>query len=139
MSTSPKATSAQGKITSLTPPERPAIAAGTRSRPGRLLGGAGKRSGRMTFARLLRTDALGTSPAANRSAAVSPMGGCHSRRYGGLHGRTEVEGYPEPAGSVPAGFLYHGALSSYERLGFVRDRQIGKHRWVVTKVVEPGS
>ena len=23
------------------------------------------------------------------------------------------------------------------RLGFVRDRQIGKHRWVVRKVVEP--
>jgi len=28
-------------------------------------------------------------------------------------------------------------LSTYERLGFVRDRKIGKHRWVVTKVVEP--
>jgi GNAT superfamily N-acetyltransferase len=56
----------------------------------------------------------------------------------GLGGGT-VEGYPEPAGSVPAGFLYHGALSSYEKLGFIRDRQIGKHRWVVTKVVEPGS
>ena len=26
--------------------------------------------------------------------------------------------------------------STYERLGFVRDRKIGKHRWVVTKVVE---
>ena len=48
-----------------------------------------------------------------------------------------VEGYPEPAGSVPAGFLYHGALSTYERLGFTRDRQIGIHRWVVTRVVEP--
>jgi len=23
-----------------------------------------------------------------------------------------------------------------ERLGFTRDRKIGKHRWVVTKVVE---
>jgi GNAT superfamily N-acetyltransferase len=48
-----------------------------------------------------------------------------------------VEGYPEGAGSVPAGFLFNGALSTYERLGFTRDRQIGKHRWVVTKVVEP--
>jgi hypothetical protein len=27
--------------------------------------------------------------------------------------------------------------STYEKLGFVRDRKIGKHRWVVTKVVEP--
>jgi GNAT superfamily N-acetyltransferase len=44
----------------------------------------------------------------------------------GLGGGT-VEGYPEDAGSVPAGFLYNGALSTYEKLGFVRDRKIGKH------------
>ncbi len=48
-----------------------------------------------------------------------------------------VEGYPEDAGSVPAGFLFNGALSTYEQLGFARDRRIGKHRWVVQKVVEP--
>lgn len=54
----------------------------------------------------------------------------------GLGGGT-VEGYPEDAGSVPAGFLFNGALSTYEQLGFVRDRRIGKHRWVVTRVVEP--
>jgi GNAT superfamily N-acetyltransferase len=47
-----------------------------------------------------------------------------------------VEGYPEDAASVPAGFLFNGALSTYEQLGFVRDRKIGKHRWVVTKVVK---
>ena len=47
-----------------------------------------------------------------------------------------VEGYPEGAEAVPAGFLFNGALSTYERLGFTRDRKIGKHRWVVTKVVE---
>jgi hypothetical protein len=50
-----------------------------------------------------------------------------------------VEGYPEPAGAVPAGFLYNGALSTYEEQGFVRDRMIGKHRWVVKRVVEPSS
>jgi GNAT superfamily N-acetyltransferase len=50
-------------------------------------------------------------------------------------GGGKVEGYPEDAGSVPAGFLFHGALSTYEQLGFVRDRKIGKHRWVVTKDV----
>ncbi len=55
---------------------------------------------------------------------------------GGLGGGV-VEGYPEPAGAVPAGFLYNGALSTYEQLGFQRDRMIGKHRWVVTRVVEP--
>ena len=56
----------------------------------------------------------------------------------GLGGGT-VEGYPEDAGSVPAGFLFHGALSTYEKLGFSRDRKIGKHRWVVTRLVEPKS
>ncbi len=52
-------------------------------------------------------------------------------------GGGRVEGYPEDAASVPAGFLYNGALSTYEYLGFTRDRKIGKHRWVVTKAVEP--
>jgi GNAT superfamily N-acetyltransferase len=47
-----------------------------------------------------------------------------------------VEGYPEDAGSVPGGFLYNGAVSTYERLGFARDRKIGKHRWVVTTTVK---
>ena len=46
-----------------------------------------------------------------------------------------VEGYPEAGEAVPAGFLFNGALSTYERLGFVRDRQIGKHCWVVRKTV----
>jgi GNAT superfamily N-acetyltransferase len=50
-----------------------------------------------------------------------------------------VEGYPEPADSVAAGFLFNGALSTYEQLGFTRDRMIGKHRWVVTRFVEPTS
>jgi GNAT superfamily N-acetyltransferase len=54
----------------------------------------------------------------------------------GLGGGT-VEGYPESADSVPSGFLYNGALSTYEKLGFTRNRQIGKHRWVVTRLVEP--
>jgi GNAT superfamily N-acetyltransferase len=46
-----------------------------------------------------------------------------------------VEGYPEPADAVPAGFLYNGALSTYDDLGFTRERMIGKHRWVVRKTV----
>lgn len=48
-----------------------------------------------------------------------------------------VAGYPEPAGSLPAGFLSNGTLSTNERLGFTRDRMIGNHRWVVTRIVEP--
>lgn len=50
-------------------------------------------------------------------------------------GGGRVEGYPEDVAAVPAGFLYHGALSTYEQLGFSRERMIGKHRWVVSKVV----
>lgn len=50
-----------------------------------------------------------------------------------------VEGYPEPADAVSAGFLFHGALSTYEEAGFTKDRKIGKHRWVVTKTVDPGK
>ena len=53
----------------------------------------------------------------------------------GLGGGT-VEGYPEDASSVPAGFLFNGALSTYEKVGFSRERKIGKHRWVVKKVLK---
>ena len=52
-------------------------------------------------------------------------------------GGGRVEGYPEPAGDVPAGFLYHGALSTFEAAGFRKDRKIGKHRWVVVREVAP--
>lgn len=40
----------------------------------------------------------------------------------GLDGGT-VEGYPEDADSAPADFLYNGALSTYEKLGLIRDRK----------------
>jgi hypothetical protein len=50
-------------------------------------------------------------------------------------GGGRVEGYPEPADAVPAGFLYHGDLSTFDKLGFTRERKIGKHRWVVAKTV----
>lgn|SRR5690606_24243346 len=54
-----------------------------------------------------------------------------------VRGGGVVEGFPEPAGAVPAGFLFNGALSTYEQLGFTKDRPIGKHRWVVVRTVEP--
>jgi len=70
-----------------------------------------------------------------RGVATAALGGALDL-IAGLGGGT-VEGYPEDAASVPAGFLFNGALSTYEKLGFVRDRKIGKHRWVVRRVVEP--
>jgi GNAT superfamily N-acetyltransferase len=48
-----------------------------------------------------------------------------------------IEGYPEDTEgrkAAPA-FLYNGALSTFERLGFERSRLIGKRKWVVTRTV----
>ncbi len=59
------------------------------------------------------------------------------RQFADLTG-LRVEG--EPCGGE--GDLLRGAVlrrSTYENLGFTRDRNIGKHRWVVTKVVGPSS
>ncbi|GAB3766013.1 hypothetical protein GCM10027600_15380 [Nocardioides ginsengisegetis] len=52
-------------------------------------------------------------------------------------GGGRVEGYPEDAADVSAGFLFHGALSTYDQAGFTRERKIGKHRWVVARQVDP--
>lgn len=50
-----------------------------------------------------------------------------------------VESYPEDAAGrkTQGAFLYNATVSIFERQGFVRDRQIGMHHWVVTKFVEP--
>lgn len=55
------------------------------------------------------------------------------RKLGG--GR--IEGYPEDTGGRKASpaFLFNGALSTFERVGFERSRLIGKHKWVVTLTV----
>ena len=52
-------------------------------------------------------------------------------------GGGRVEGYPEDIGGRRASpaFLFNGALSTFERLGFERSRPIGKHKWVVTRTV----
>ncbi len=47
-----------------------------------------------------------------------------------------VESYPEDVtGTVSGSFLHNGTLAMFERHGFVRDRQIGKSRWVVRRKV----
>jgi GNAT superfamily N-acetyltransferase len=55
------------------------------------------------------------------------------RKLGG--GR--VEGYPESTEGRKASpaFLFNGALSTFEQHGFERSRLIGRHKWVVTRVV----
>ena len=84
-------------------------------------------SGRDPFRRLRRNAPRRRGELTHRSCSRAGLGG------------GTVEGCPEAADSVPAGFLYNGALSTYDGLGFIRDRKIGKHRWVVTKVVQPSQ
>lgn len=48
-----------------------------------------------------------------------------------------IEGYPEDIDGRKASpaFLFNGTVSTFERQGFKRSRKIGKHKWVVTRVV----
>jgi hypothetical protein len=48
-----------------------------------------------------------------------------------------VESYPEDtAGRKPSSsFLYNGTVAMFEQHGFERTRRLGKHHWVVTKVI----
>jgi hypothetical protein len=48
-----------------------------------------------------------------------------------------VESYPEDATDrkVSGSFLHNGTVAMFERHGFSRNRRIGKHRWVVSRVV----
>jgi GNAT superfamily N-acetyltransferase len=53
------------------------------------------------------------------------------------HGGGLVESYPEDTAgrTISGSFLHNATLELFERNGFERDRQIGKHRWVATRVV----
>jgi len=66
------------------------------------------------------------------SAALEGALGEIARLGGGT-----VESYPEDTGGrkVSASFLHNGTLAMFESHGFERTRRIGKHHWVVTKVV----
>ena len=48
-----------------------------------------------------------------------------------------VESYPEDVSGrkVSGSFLNNGTLAMFERHGFTRSRQTGKHRWVVTRLL----
>ncbi len=70
-----------------------------------------------------------------RGVADAALGGALAeieRLGGGI-----VESYPEDAAGrkVSGSFLHNGTLQMFERHGFTRDRQIGKHRWVVRRTV----
>ena len=70
-------------------------------------------------------------------AAASLDGALHEiARLGG----GTVERYPEDTGGrkVSASFLHNGTVSMFESHGFDRTRRIGKHHWVLTRIV-PGA
>jgi len=52
-------------------------------------------------------------------------------------GGGRVESYPEDIAGrkVSGSFLYNATLALFERHGFERVRQIGKHHWVVSRLV----
>ncbi len=54
-------------------------------------------------------------------------------------GGGRVEAYPEDCEDrkVAGSFLFHGAMAMFIRNGFERSRQIGKHRWVMERFVDP--
>jgi hypothetical protein len=59
-----------------------------------------------------------------------------SRLGGGV-----VESYPEDTRGrkVSGSFLYNGTMALFERHGFTPTRQIGRHRWVVSRVIASAS
>lgn len=58
----------------------------------------------------------------------------HAALVGGL-----VEAIPEvTAGrTAPGRFLFSATVELFEQYGFSRDRQVGKHAWIVSKTVDP--
>ncbi|TIU37211.1 MAG: hypothetical protein E5W28_07565 [Mesorhizobium sp.] len=68
-------------------------------------------------------------------------GGCwcmafHAKGSGAVGNREAKEAWVREQGRTVAGaFLHNGTLAMFERQGFSRNRQIGKHRWVVEKRV----
>lgn len=73
-----------------------------------------------------------------RGVASAALGGA-LEEIARLGGGT-VESYPEDVEgrSVSGSFLYNGTVSMFESHGFERIRRLGKHHWVVAKVV-PGA
>ena len=50
-----------------------------------------------------------------------------------------VEAIPEATTGreAPGRFLFSGTVELFEQYGFTRGRQVGKHAWIVSKVLDP--
>jgi GNAT superfamily N-acetyltransferase len=71
----------------------------------------------------------------HRGVAAAALAGA-LKEIARLGGGT-VESYPEDTNdrTVSGSFLHNGTVAMFERHGFTRNRQIGKHRWVVSLVI----
>ncbi|MDX6325782.1 MAG: hypothetical protein QOK15_2136 [Nocardioidaceae bacterium] len=58
-----------------------------------------------------------------------------------LAGGGLVEAIPEVTAGrdAPGRFLFSATVELFEEYGFTRGRQVGKHAWIVSRVLEPGS
>ena len=75
----------------------------------------------------------------NRRKGVATAALAGAPRSDRLSRRRAGGGLPGGCGHRACGVSLPRRLSTFERLGFIRDRKIGKHRWVVAKVVKPKS
>jgi GNAT superfamily N-acetyltransferase len=59
----------------------------------------------------------------------------------GRHGGGTVEGYPEDVTGrkVSRSFLCSGTVDMFQKAGFVKDRKIAMHRWVMHRKIPPAS
>lgn len=48
-----------------------------------------------------------------------------------------IESYPEDTTDrkVSGSFLHNGTIAMFDRHGFTRSRQVGKHHWVVSRTI----
>ena len=91
---------------------------------------AGRRACRTGASRASSSTSAGAGRACRRRARR--RAGADRRLGGGT-----VESYPEDVGErkVSASFLHNGTLAMFEHHGFERTRPLGKHHWVVSRVV----
>ncbi len=73
----------------------------------------------------------------SRRVAATALAGALDEiaRLGGGTVETYPEDFNERAVSKSLPYMYNGPAAMFERHGFVRIRRLGKHHWVMTKVV----
>jgi GNAT superfamily N-acetyltransferase len=52
-------------------------------------------------------------------------------------GRVEAISEVTAGRQAPGRFLFSASVELFEQFGFTRDRQVGKHAWIVSSVVDP--